>query len=324
MPHEKRFPIGKVSIIIPVFNGSNYMREAIDSALGQTYENREIIVVNDGSTDQGETEGIALSYGNRIRYILKKNGGVASALNAGIRNMTGNYFSWLSHDDVYYPYKVEAQMKALSGAGQDSILYSDYEFIDRGGRTVGTRTIRPAAYTGFRLSLIVDDPVNGCAALIPRSCFDACGLFDEGLRTIQDYDMWFRLARTYRFIHLPQVLIRSRKHEAQGSHTISTHFAECDNTYAWFIRELTDHEIDAMSSAPRSISYLLLALRVKLRGYTSAADVALELSDRHAHGLPPLFAVRRLALRALYKALNKKCKPSYWLSRFQLKGKPRT
>ena len=74
----------KVSIVIPVYNGANYLGEAIDSALEQTYENIEIIVVNDGSTDDGATREIALSYGDRIRYFEKENGGVSSALNLGI------------------------------------------------------------------------------------------------------------------------------------------------------------------------------------------------------------------------------------------------
>ncbi|QQS18926.1 glycosyltransferase family 2 protein [Candidatus Saccharibacteria bacterium] len=91
----------KVSIVIPVYNGSNYLREAIDSALAQTYKNVETIVVNDGSTDGGATEKIAKSYGSKIRYYNKENGGVASTLNFGTQKMTGEYFSWLSHDDLY-------------------------------------------------------------------------------------------------------------------------------------------------------------------------------------------------------------------------------
>ena len=76
----------KVSIIIPVYNGSNYLKEAIESALAQTYDNVEVLVVNDGSNDGGATEQIALSYGERIRYFKKENGGVASALNVGIHH----------------------------------------------------------------------------------------------------------------------------------------------------------------------------------------------------------------------------------------------
>jgi len=103
----------KVSIVIPVYNGSNYLHEAIDSALAQTYKNVEIIVVNDGSTDDGKTEAIAKSYGDKIRYYYKKNGGVSSALNLGISNMSGDYFAWLSHDDIYLPQNVEFQLRAL-------------------------------------------------------------------------------------------------------------------------------------------------------------------------------------------------------------------
>ena len=109
--NEKELPL--VSIIIPIYNGSNYMREAIDSALAQSYKNCEVIVVNDGSDDNGLTEKIALSYGNKIRYFYKENGGVSSALNFGIKQMKGIYFSWLSHDDRYYRDKVKKQIELL-------------------------------------------------------------------------------------------------------------------------------------------------------------------------------------------------------------------
>ncbi len=81
-----------VSIIIPVYNGSNFLSQSIDCALAQSYENKEIIVINDGSTDSGESEKIALSYGDRIRYYHKENGGVSSALNFAFHKMNGEYF----------------------------------------------------------------------------------------------------------------------------------------------------------------------------------------------------------------------------------------
>ena len=102
-----------VSIIIPVYNGSDYLRTCIDSALAQTHPAIEVIVVNDGSTDDGKTAAIATSYGKRIRYVEKENGGVSSALNRGIEEMSGDYFSWLSHDDVYAPTKIERQLAVL-------------------------------------------------------------------------------------------------------------------------------------------------------------------------------------------------------------------
>ena len=103
------------------------MREAIDSALAQTYPNLEVIVVNDGSRDNGLTEEIARSYGERIRYFSKPNGGVSSALNMGIRNMRGEYFSWLSHDDVYEPDKIAKQVEVLQGCDKQTVICCIYD-----------------------------------------------------------------------------------------------------------------------------------------------------------------------------------------------------
>ena len=99
-----------VSIIIPVYNGANYLGQAIDSALNQTYKNIEIIVVDDGSNDNGSTKAIANAYGERIHYYYKENGGTGAAINYGISLMHGEYVSWLSHDDLYKPDKIEKQV----------------------------------------------------------------------------------------------------------------------------------------------------------------------------------------------------------------------
>ena len=112
----------KVSIIIPVYNGSNYLKDAIDSALAQTYKNLEILVINDGSNDDGKTREIALSYKDKIRYFEKENGGASSAINLGIKEMKGEYFSWLSHDDMYYPNKVERQVEEILKYDKKTIL----------------------------------------------------------------------------------------------------------------------------------------------------------------------------------------------------------
>ena len=102
-----------VSVAIPVYNGANYIRDAIDSVLAQTYPNLEVLIVNDGSRDEGLTEEIALSYGDRIRYFFKSNGGVASALNLALKEAKGDYFCWLSHDDIYLSEKVAREMEVL-------------------------------------------------------------------------------------------------------------------------------------------------------------------------------------------------------------------
>jgi glycosyltransferase involved in cell wall biosynthesis len=90
---------------MPVFNGGHYFRAALESALAQDYDNLEIVVVNDGSTDAGETERIALAHSDRVRYFYQPNRGVAGAMNTAVAHMTGDYFAWFSHDDLHLPHK---------------------------------------------------------------------------------------------------------------------------------------------------------------------------------------------------------------------------
>ncbi len=207
----------KVSIVIPVYNGSNYMREAIDSALAQTYKNIEVIVINDGSDDNGATRKIAHSYGDRIRYFEKKNGGVSTALNLGIRVMKGDYFSWLSHDDVYLPDKVKYQLEYLSEIDEKiCVLSSDFCFIDSESKHLYDYKYRLTDPEKLNYNMIVEG-VHGCTLLIPKLCFDKIGSFNEELKTTQDYDLWFKIGGKYRFEHISEVLIKSRIHSEQNT-----------------------------------------------------------------------------------------------------------
>lgn len=218
----------RVSIVIPVYNGSNYLREAIDCALAQTYPDVEVIVVNDGSRDNGATEAIALSYGNRIRYFSKENGGVSSALNLGIRNMTGDYFSWLSHDDKYTPEKVENSVQylssfdsrekriALCGAcyiNERSEKIRDMEFDFQKGHIYESREVLHY--------LLTHGVLDACCMLIPKTAFAECGYFNEDLRYNQDALMWYQIfSRGYSLVVDPQQRdVMYRLHANQTSKT---------------------------------------------------------------------------------------------------------
>ncbi len=214
-----------VSIVIPVFNGAEFMREAIDSALGQTYPNIEVLVINDGSSDHGKTEDIAKSYGDKIRYFQKQNGGVASALNLGIREMKGGYFSWLSHDDSYLPNKVEVQIQFLQTLGTEAVLYSDIEYMDEQSKKISEYLVREVSPEKFIWELLRRPfLVHGCTVLCPKLFLKEAGFFNESLRTTQDYELWFRLAKIFSFYHVPKILIRSRLHSHQSSQTMKKVF----------------------------------------------------------------------------------------------------
>jgi glycosyltransferase involved in cell wall biosynthesis len=237
----------KVSIVIPVFNGSNFMKEAIDSALAQTYPNIEVLVVNDGSNDEGITEEIALSYGSKIRYISKSNGGVSSALNLGIKRMTGDYFSWLSHDDTYKPNKIQSQMEYLQSIGNsETILYGGYEIINEKSKIIDVIDFSKL-YSISKLNVplfpVLRGLANGCTMLIHKNHFERIGLFDESLRTTQDYELWYRMFRKTHIHFCPGILVQSRVHQNQTGRINDKHIEECEDLWISMINNISYDEM---------------------------------------------------------------------------------
>ena len=285
-PPNSRSP--KVSIVIPVYNGADYLASAIDSALGQSYRDIEVIVVNDGSTDNGATEAIALSYGSKVRYYRKSNGHVASALNFGIRHMSGEYFSWLSHDDLYKPNKVASQVGALCSFPANTLAYSDFEVLDVATGATTPVHMKSVCPEHFRYHITLDNSLHGCTLLIPKAALDAAGPFNETLRTTQDYDMWFRLSRQCRFVHVPGILVTARHHAQQGTIAL-LHLAqpECDRLLSKFVTELTVREVEAASGNDPARAYLVIASNLKDRGFPAASGTAMSLALSHVKRYSP-------------------------------------
>ncbi len=203
-----------VSIIIPVYNGSNYLKMAIDSALAQTYENIEILVVNDGSKDNNETERIALSFGDKIRYFYKNNGGVSSALNYGINNMKGDYFAWLSHDDIYMPDNIQNHMNLRNKISEGFITVAPT------GTIVNNITSIPKKN---KFKKFYDNPVDffsvwfyACSLVVPKKSFEIIGLFDENNRTTQDVEFTLLLLKNFKLVFFDICTVLRREHEESG------------------------------------------------------------------------------------------------------------
>lgn len=243
-----------VSIIIPVYNGSKYVEEAIDSALAQEYQNIEIIVINDGSNDEGKTEAILKRYGSKIHYYSKENGGCGSALNLGIKKMKGKYFSWLSHDDKYLPSKISHQIDILSRLeNKDTMIYGGYQLIDGESKyitTVQPDRIHPIEKLNISLFPLLRGLIHGCSLLIPAQYFSKVGLFDETLPSTQDYALWFDILRVAPIYYDDKVLIQSRQHPEQGTHTIPNLIDENNALWSGFLKKLTHQEMSEMEGAP--------------------------------------------------------------------------
>lgn len=222
------------SVVVPVYNGSKYLSDAIDSLLGQSNIDRdefEIIVVNDGSNDEGETRVCAKKYGENIRYFEKENGGVSTALNLGIGQAKGEFICWLSHDDVFCEDKLATQKEAInrlrSDGVEDFVLFSRQRFIGPDGSPVWQKKVNPnetgqifvySAEDAFLNLLLGALSVGGCTIAIPRKLFGNkyAGLFVEDFRYIQDRAMWLKMALVgVVFARQDRVLVRSRVHGGQ-------------------------------------------------------------------------------------------------------------
>ncbi len=205
--------MAKVSIIIPFYNCA-YVDQAIKSALNQTYKNIEIIVVDDGSSQYTNK---LKPYLRKINYIKKANGGTASALNAGIRQATGQYFAWLSSDDLYTPRKIEKQLKYMMRNNID-VSYTPVININSASkpfsRPIGNNYPNKVS---FYQALQSGCPINGCTVMMKMSVFSNVGLFDEKLLYTQDYDLWLRVIQKYQFHYLNEPLVYYRIHEQMGT-----------------------------------------------------------------------------------------------------------
>lgn len=215
-----------VSVIIPTYNCEAYIAETVDSVLGQTFGNLEIIVIDDGSTDR--TREIVASYGPLVRLITQANSGVCAARNRGIREAAGRYLCLMDHDDYWFADKLALQVQEMERQPQVGLVYSTFvfwypdaegRFPDPGSyRTVPEPSGVDEAFSGWIYHLLLLDCwVLTSSALIRAEVFEKCGGFDESLPYSEDWDLWLRISREYPFAKLKKTLTLYRQHFRQGN-----------------------------------------------------------------------------------------------------------
>lgn len=263
-----------VSIIIPVYNGVEYISQAIESALKQDYENCEVIVINDGSNDDGATEEKVLSFGNKVRYYKKENGGVASALNYAINQMKGEYFSWLSHDDFYYPNKISEEITYLQQSKKDEkIVFCNYDILKMEQNQVSHINIEKQ----FDEELLINNYFSVLTAMIQfggvllhKSIFDKYGVFNEKLKTTQDFEFLFRVLKKEKIGFIKKSLYCIRHHSNQGSRTISSHSDDIDEMYCMFLDQIMSDEMKKMFGSEYNYYYRILWMLVSQQNLVKA------------------------------------------------------
>jgi glycosyltransferase involved in cell wall biosynthesis len=206
--HALGAPLPTASVVIPTYNHARYVAGAIDSALHQTYEHVEIIVVDDGSTD--DTRAVVAPFGNRVQYVWQQNRGLSAARNAGLRIATGKYVAFFDADDLWDPDFLGTLVGILEAQPDAGAAHSGHRFIDAASVLLPQveDCVIPAA--SFHQALLQGNFMAACSVLVRRSCLDAVGDFDESLQACEDWDVWLRLARHHRFIGTPKVLAYMR------------------------------------------------------------------------------------------------------------------
>ena len=238
----------KVSIIMPVLNGQRYIVEALESILAQTYKNYELVAVDDGSTDR--TREILFQFQDRmeIRYVRHEVcKGISVSVNDGIRNATGEYITFLDHDDVWFPRFLETQAAHLDAHPLVGMIHCDFQTIDPQGKIIEESVAlcrnrkRPSGEV-FR-QLFMDSFIAATSAMIRKECFDRLGGFDESLYW-GDYHMWLRIARHYRIDYVPEVLSKYRQHPNQSTRTLDVEQPDQDSVAMIAIKKFLESHPD--------------------------------------------------------------------------------
>lgn len=201
----------KVSVIITTYNRDEYILETVNSILSQDYEDFELIIVDDGSTDDTRDK-IKLIEDSRMKYFYKRNGGQNSARNFGLHVALGEYVSFIDSDDLWHQEKLSSHVAILDERKDISVVYSGTALINEYSSTIGKKQI--LNYSGMVLDkmLMKNFLYNGSNAVFRKSCIEKTGYFDESIKRMTDWEFYLRLALYFKFHCVNKYLLLYRVH----------------------------------------------------------------------------------------------------------------
>lgn len=238
----------KVTVIMPVYNGANYIKEAVDSILNQSFKDYEIVVINDGSKDN--TEEILDGYGDKIRYFYQNNAGTSVARNLGIREARGEYIAFLDQDDVYFPDKLERCLDYFKLNADVPMVYSNMLVIDQSGKKLYDWLLTKKY---FAEGYIYENLLKECffcpsTVVIKKTLLLEVGGFDESVRGVEDFDLWLKIAKNHKIGLIRETLVKWRWH---GKNTSTNSFMMDENRIKVYKKQLLHKDL-----APTCINYI--------------------------------------------------------------------
>jgi glycosyltransferase involved in cell wall biosynthesis len=200
-----------VSVIIPTYNSADYIEEALQSVFEQTFQDFEIIVIDDGSTD-GTVE-VLRKYGDRISYIFQENNGPSSARNRGIRAARGEYIAFLDADDLWVSTKLEKQVSLfLQRKGLGMVTTGACSFDEKGVYGYSADKRKTLMVGDIARNIFLRSNIGTPTVMVRKEIFDSIGFFEENIRQSEDDNMWIRIAAHYDVELIDEALIKVRNH----------------------------------------------------------------------------------------------------------------
>jgi len=238
----------KVSVIIPAYNCASYLPTAIESVLAQTYTDWEVLLVDDGSTD--DTEKIVTPYLDRIRYMKQSNKGLPGARNAGIRASKGEYIALLDGDDSWLPTKLEQQMPRFRDR-EVGIVYSDFAVQYSDGRFQPSYLAdRPLAAEGYALNNYIRSRfLFPSTMVLRRDCMEECGLFDEEMLVCEDVELFARICMRWKLALVNRPLVVRN----EGTHNITANLSKLSQYTIIALNKILSKEPQLPASSRRVI-----------------------------------------------------------------------
>jgi len=206
----------KISVIIPTKNRAHYVSSAVQSVLGQTFGDFEVLIVDGASTDNTR-EVVSKFHDERIRYIReRKDRGASASRNTGISQSRGKFIAFLDDDDLWVPSKLSKQLNLFDKNPCIGAVSAGAWIINENDETIGFRI--PSLRGNIFPKILSKNHVGNCSmVLVRKECFEKSGLFDENLEASEDYDLWVRLTKHYEFDYVNEPLVLYRVHEKRIS-----------------------------------------------------------------------------------------------------------
>ena len=255
--------MANISVIIPTYNRAEYLVKAVDSVLSQTYQDVEIIIIDDGSTDN--TKEVLKKYTGKpqaIKYTYQNNAGAAAARNAGLKMAAGEYIAFLDSDDLWLPEKLEKQIKMMEDNPYFDMIFCDMR-QECDGKIIYNSFLREVSKFNYKREINLEDLlarnfIFTPTILIKKKCFADGLMFNQKLQINEDYNMWLRIAQKFRIGFLDDILVVRGVHETNISRYLDKVFKSELETLKFFLLTCKNNKLrNKVKGRMKNITYNL-------------------------------------------------------------------